>query len=220
MTKQKYKRQPRKFYERPLTAEEAQFAADHLSLVYWFLNKHGLNENEWFDVVIFGYMMAVKKYVSIPDLKQYSFTTTAYKAMSSAVSNERKNQEKQIKTVSLYDPAPGTDDLVYADMVTAENLNFVAYLEGGEDVKVTYNVPLPKSSAYQSKCEETLAIEKFLGSDKENMCLEYETAREADLKSKTVRSHRNRLAKLHIYYEAHLRGNRIYITKGKETRAI
>ena len=220
MTKQKYKRQPRKFYERPLTAEEAQFAADHLSLVYWFLNKHGLNENEWFDVVIFGYMMAVKKYVSIPDLKQYSFTTTAYKAMSSAVSNERKNQEKQIKTVSLYDPVPGTDDLVYADMVTAENLNFVAYLEGGEDVKVTYNVPLPKSSAYQSKCEKTLAIEKILGSDKENMCLEYETAREADLKSKTVRSHRNRLAKLHIYYEAHLRGNRIYITKGKETRAI
>lgn len=215
MTKQKYKRQPREFYERPLTPEESQFAADHLSLVYWFLNKHRLNENEWFDVVIFGYMRAVKKYVSVPGLNQYPFTTTAYKSMSSNLADERRKQKKQIKTFSLYDPVPGTDDFVYADMITEENLNFIPYTGGGEDMKVTYNVPLPDFKN-QRKREESIAIEQFLASDAENMCLEYDTAKEADLRAKSIRGHRDRLARHHIYYQAHLVKNRIYITKGKE----
>lgn len=217
MTKQKRNRQPKEFYERPLTAEEAQFAEENLGAVYWFLKHQKLNADEWFDVVIFGYIRAVKKYVSIPDLRQYQFTTIARNSMRSVVSNEREKQDKQIKTVSLYDTLPGTDDLVYADMITTDNLNFVAYVEGVEDVKITYNVSLPNIN--KKKCEETIAIEKFLAGNAENMCFEYDTAKEAGLKSKIIRAHRDRLAKHHIYYEAHLRGNSVYIIKGKEAAA-
>ncbi len=212
------KYQSREFYERPLTEEEAKFAADNLGLVYWFLNRQKLNRDEWFDVVIFRYLLAVKQYSSIPDFRQYRFTTIACNAMRSAVSVEREKQEKQIKTVSLYAPVPGSDNFVYADMITAENLNFVAYVEGGEDMKVTYNVPLPDFKN-QRKREESIAIEQFLASDAENMCLEYDTAKEADLRAKSIRGHRDRLARHHIYYQAHLVKNRIYITKGKEMAA-
>ena len=220
MTKQNYKRQPREFYERPLTAEEAQFAAEHLSLVYWFLNKQGLNENDWFDVVIFRYMLAVKKYVTFPDLHQYQFTTIACNNMRSAVLGEREKQNKQIKTVSLYDPVLGMNDFTYADSITEENLNFVPYMERGENMKVTYNVELPdleKSSRHL--CEERITLERFLAGDKTNMCFEYESKEEAKRRSKTVRNFRPQFSKLGIYFEVHLVKNCIYITKGKGMRA-
>ncbi len=215
MTKQKYKRQPRKFYERPLTEEEAQFAADHLNFVYWFLNNKNLDENEWFDVVIFRYLLAVKQYICISDLQRYSFACIAYKAMTSAITNECRSQKIRIQTVSLYHPAPGTDNLVYADMITTENLNFIPYIYEKDD---TMRSLAPKACG-KPKGKEVKAIEKFLDSDEENLCLEYETAQQARSKTKTIGSHRKRLAKLHIYYQAHLRGKCIYITKGKGMRA-
>lgn len=217
MTKQKRKRQPREFYERPTTPEEAQFAEDNLNFVYWFLKHQKLEAAEWFDVVIFGYILAVKRYVWIPDLRQYKFTTIALRYMRSTVSGERKKQRKQIKTVNLHDTLPGMENLVYADVITEENLNFVPYLYAeGEEVKITYNVQVPeKTPCGGRKCEEIIAIEEFLKSKEENMCFEYETLEEARQRSSVIWAHRRRFAKLHIYYGACKIGNCIYITKGQ-----
>ena len=88
-------------YSRPLTAQEADFAAQHLSLVRWFLHEQGLDESEWFDVVIFRYLLSVKRWHSQPHLKAYSFSTIAVKAMHSAVSGERRKQMRRVETVSL-----------------------------------------------------------------------------------------------------------------------
>lgn len=49
--------------------------------------------------------------------------------MSSAVYNERKKQNRRIKTVSLDDPIPGTDGMTYGETVTSENLNYIPYME-------------------------------------------------------------------------------------------
>lgn len=70
-----------------LTDYERQYAEEHHALVYRFLHDKGLDSNEFYDVVIFRYLAAVQQYLSEPRLQQYSFTTVAYYAMNSAVSN-------------------------------------------------------------------------------------------------------------------------------------
>ena len=53
-------RLPKSFYERPLTPKEAQFATDNINIVWWYLDQQGLERAEWFDVVIFRYLISVK----------------------------------------------------------------------------------------------------------------------------------------------------------------
>ena len=106
-------------YSRPLTAQESDFAAQHLSLVRWFLYEQGLDESEWFDVVIFRYLLSVKRWHSQPHLKAYSFSSIAVKAMHSAVSGERRKQMRRVETVSLNTPIPRTNGLVLEDCIAA-----------------------------------------------------------------------------------------------------
>ena len=42
--------------EVPLTYEQQRFAADNHALVFKFLNEHKLPEDEFYDVVVFGYL--------------------------------------------------------------------------------------------------------------------------------------------------------------------
>lgn len=42
--------------EVPLTKEQQAFATDHHGLVYKFLNENHLPEDEFYDVIIFGYL--------------------------------------------------------------------------------------------------------------------------------------------------------------------
>ena len=53
--------------EVPLTKEQQTFATAHHSLVYKFLNENRLPEDEFYDVVIFGYLKAVRDYFSAHD---------------------------------------------------------------------------------------------------------------------------------------------------------
>lgn len=110
---------PKSFYERPLTPEEAQFATDHINIVWWYLDQQGLDRAEWFDVVIFRYLLTVKRWLALPDLQQVKFVTVACSAMRSAIGNEREKQAKEPRSVSLYDVIPGTDNLQYIDTIAA-----------------------------------------------------------------------------------------------------
>lgn len=112
-------RLPKAFYERPLTPEEAQFATDNINIVWWYLDQQGLNRAEWFDVVIFRYLLSVKRWFALPDLQEVKFVTVACSAMRSAIGNERRKQGKAPQTVSLYEVIPGTEDLCYIDTIAA-----------------------------------------------------------------------------------------------------
>ena len=59
--------------EVPLTKEQQKFAAEHHGLVYKFLNDNHLPESEFYDVVIFGYLKAVRDYFSRKSLQKYLF---------------------------------------------------------------------------------------------------------------------------------------------------
>ena len=116
-------RLPKQFYERPLTLEERRFASEHISSVYRYLRQQGLNSDEWFDVVIFRYLLSVKRYFALPELQKLKFITVACSAMRSAVGHERRKQASEPVTVSLFDVIPGTEDLCYIDTIAAPETN-------------------------------------------------------------------------------------------------
>lgn len=105
----------------PLTAAERTVAEQSLNLVFRFLQDQRLPVDEWFDVVIFRYLLTVKIWFSRPDLYKYEFSTIAWRNMRSAVSNERERQSRRIETISLDAPIPGTDGLTLGDIITTDH---------------------------------------------------------------------------------------------------
>lgn len=91
--------------------------------MYRYLRQQGLNSDEWFDVVIFRYLLSVKRYFALPELQKLKFITVACSAMRSAVGHERRKQASEPVTVSLFDVIPGTEDLCYIDTIAAPETN-------------------------------------------------------------------------------------------------
>ncbi len=91
--------------ERPLTYKEKKYAADHHGLVYKFLREKKLSEDEFYDVIIFDYLKAVKDYISKPNLQKYAFTTIAWQKMRRACSNYHRaatRQKRSANTISIH----------------------------------------------------------------------------------------------------------------------
>lgn len=77
----------------PLTPEQQVFAAEHHDLVFDFLQKNGLAQDTYYDVVIFGYLRAVRRYFTEPRLRQYQFSSIAWRCMrADLISHSRANQ--------------------------------------------------------------------------------------------------------------------------------
>lgn len=173
----------------PLTKKERDFAEENHGIVLWYLKKCGLNPDEWYDVVIFRYMLSVQHWFARPSLHRHKFSTIACRAMSSAIYNERKKQKIRIPTISLDEIIPGTEGMTYGDTVTYQNLDY----KGVYDMQISYNVLLPERKAIQrGKSDEVIALEAFLGMDKKkskNMRFEYETVDEAKRRLSTFRSY-------------------------------
>lgn len=92
--------------EVPLTPKQREFAADHHGLVYKFLNENRLPEDEFYDVVIFGYLKAVRDYFTDPTAQKYSFTTIANRRMRFCLcdyfrSQARKNHNAEVLSIHI-----------------------------------------------------------------------------------------------------------------------
>lgn len=98
----------------------------HYQMIDRYISQKGLSKDEFYDVVALGYLLAVKKWFNRPDLYRYEFSTIAWAAMRSAVTNERRRQARRVKTVSLNDPIPGTDGMTWEDIVTEKHLIYSA----------------------------------------------------------------------------------------------
>ena len=66
----------------PLNDTQRIFAEKNHNLVYKFLHEKNLPASEYYDIVIFGYLRAVQRYLTDPNLAGYSFATVAWRAMS------------------------------------------------------------------------------------------------------------------------------------------
>ena len=105
----------------PLTVAEQTVAEQNLNLVFRFLQAQQLPVDEWFDVVIFRYLLTVKNWFSRPDLYTYKFRTIAWRAMASAAGHEQEKLSRRIETISLDAPIPGTDGLTLGDIITTDH---------------------------------------------------------------------------------------------------
>jgi hypothetical protein len=75
---------------KPLTVEEQEFAAKNHDLIFAFLKKKKLPVHAFYDVVVFGYLKAVKIYFSQNQQPRYRFSTLAWKWMESELSKYYK----------------------------------------------------------------------------------------------------------------------------------
>ena len=114
---------------RPLTSQERAVAEQNHDLVFRFLRANRLQESEYYDVIIFRYLLTVEKWFRRPDLYHYQFSTIAWHAMSSALHHDTQKKRRQIKTVSLDDMIPGYKNLTWGEVITEKNLEYVPYAE-------------------------------------------------------------------------------------------
>lgn len=88
-------------HSKPLTYEQQLFASEHHDVIYEFLRAFRLPESEYYDVVVFGYINAVRKYTETPELREWAFTTIAFWSMRSSLGNESRKAARQISAISL-----------------------------------------------------------------------------------------------------------------------
>lgn len=103
----------------PLTADEAQFAADHHNLVFRFLSANRLPP-DFYDIIILGYIRSVKKWFARGDLQaKYKFTTIAWDCLRTSAGNYRRSckHRQRHETFSLDALIPGTESMAFADTI-------------------------------------------------------------------------------------------------------
>lgn len=109
--------------EVPLTLEQRLFAAEHHDLVYKFLRKKRLSIDEFYDVIIFGYLRAVYRYFTVSELQKYSFKTIAWRGMEGELCNYYricKSQKHKASILSLHMPVY-EDGLLLEETVASPN---------------------------------------------------------------------------------------------------
>ncbi len=112
--------------EIPLTLEQQRFAAEHHGLVFSFLRSRELEESDFYDVVIFGYLKAVKEYLTKPHIsRRYEFSTIAYTKMADSIYKHYEKQNRQKRnayTISLEAVVYGNDEaLSLHEVLSAPN---------------------------------------------------------------------------------------------------
>ncbi|MCL2773370.1 MAG: hypothetical protein FWD71_08460 [Oscillospiraceae bacterium] len=105
-----------------LTEEQREFAAKYHYLVENFLKFRRLDRDEYYDIIIFGFIRAVRKYFIHQELQIYSFSTIAIYAMKSDLFNHYRKQRRKMRNavvVSLDAPAYDDSDITIGDTVAA-----------------------------------------------------------------------------------------------------
>ena len=114
----------------PLTPEESVFAAEQHRLIFSFLDRNGLAERDYYDVVAFGFLKAVQRYHRDPKLQRYAFSTIAWRSMKSSMNLELRSsgtKKRSAQTISLEDPMPNGDKLTVETWLSMEDKALLAF---------------------------------------------------------------------------------------------
>ena len=88
----------------PLNDTQRIFADKNHNLVYKFLHEKNLPASEYYDIVIFGYLRAVQRYLTDPNLAGYSFATVAWRAMEGEVVNTHRTNKRRFRVIRFVRP--------------------------------------------------------------------------------------------------------------------
>lgn len=113
-----------------LTSEQREFAERNHSLIYSFLNKNHLSQDEYYDIVVFGFLRAVKEYLEKPNLNKYTFGTVAWVKMQSALFDFYKRQSRKMRqgyTISMDSIVRGDEYLTLSDVLAGPDPQMVDF---------------------------------------------------------------------------------------------
>lgn len=105
---------------KPMTDEQRRLAEANHELVHAFLRENKLSEEQFYDVVIFGYLCAVQQYCEKPQLRKYSLATLAWKKMKRELIRYYKylaSDKRAHSTVSLHEHISDGSDLRWEDVL-------------------------------------------------------------------------------------------------------
>ena len=85
-----------------MTPLQKQFAEEHQNVVFRFLNQKGLPADDYYDIVIFGYLQAVQEYDENPALSHFRFSWNRWKVLNFEshfnLTKQNKRQKSRIKS--------------------------------------------------------------------------------------------------------------------------
>ncbi len=85
----------------PLNQEQRIFAEKNHNLVLQFLHRRELPIRDYYDVVVFGYLKAVRDYWTLEHLQAYSFSTICWRSMQQSLSNHYRSQLRKDHRLAL-----------------------------------------------------------------------------------------------------------------------
>ena len=92
-----------------MTERQRRFAAKNHNLIYRYLHEKGWEVSEYYDIAAFGYLRAVRRYLTEPGLSIYAFSSIAWRAMAQSIAAihraERRRQDPAPRVLSAAAPA-------------------------------------------------------------------------------------------------------------------
>lgn len=85
-----------------LTEEQRRFAAENHNLIYRFLRERGLDADEYYDIAALGFLSAVRRYLTKPELRRYAFSTVSWQAMEHSIAAFRRTEARRRETERRY----------------------------------------------------------------------------------------------------------------------
>ncbi len=71
-------------------------------MIYSYLWEKKLKIDVYYDIAVFGYLRAVKRYLTEPRLRRYQFSTIAWSAMRQSITSFRRIEERRKETERKY----------------------------------------------------------------------------------------------------------------------
>lgn len=109
-----------------LTERQRQFAEEHHKVLTDFLTNRKLPADEFYDVVVFRFLNAVRQYDEHEDLKQYAFADIAENQMRQVLKiyfRNQRQQEKCVRLFSLETPVSQYPDMTLGDVIADDAVN-------------------------------------------------------------------------------------------------
>ena len=106
-----------------LTERQRLFATEHHNVLEEFLAKRGLDYDDYYDVVVFKFLKAVKQYDEIERLHKQAFEDIAVSLMQMAVDNHRralKAERENVFVLSLDYMPKNRDGLLFSERIADE----------------------------------------------------------------------------------------------------
>ena len=148
-----------------LTEIEKNFATENHNLIYSFLHKKGYSIEEYYNVVIFGFLRAVEIYHRKPDIAgKYDFPYIAWQYMRAEIKDhvKKENANKRKLTENIINLDAESDDL--------ENL-YNTIGEKSAETNLMENVAFNEIVEKLSETQRKIARYKMNGFSNKEICI-------------------------------------------------